>query len=51
MERSYGKVSRTLRLPVGADAEHANAVFENGVLSITFPKISTPSTGKKLLVT
>jgi HSP20 family protein len=39
VERSYGKFSRTLRLPEGLDSEHVAANFTNGVLEIKIPKI------------
>lgn len=37
-ERPYGAFSRTLALNVAIDAEKAEAVFENGVLTLTLPK-------------
>ena len=36
-ERSYGKFYRRVPLPEGANAQHANASFLNGVLEITMP--------------
>lgn len=39
VERSYGKFSRTLRLPEGLDAEHVTANFVDGVLEINIPRI------------
>jgi len=53
VERTYGKVSRTLTLPVNADAEHAECKFENGVLKVIFPKLSAGSSvgAKKLFIT
>ncbi|HXE96520.1 MAG TPA: Hsp20/alpha crystallin family protein [Dongiaceae bacterium] len=38
VERSYGKFSRTLRLPEGLDAEHVTAGFNDGVLEIKIPR-------------
>ena len=38
IERSYGKFSRSLRLPAGVDAENVQATFRDGVLKITMPK-------------
>lgn len=38
-ERSYGKFSRTLRLPEGLDSEHVTANFNDGVLDIRIPRI------------
>ena len=37
-ERAFGKFSRTLTLNVPVEAENAEAVFENGVLTLTLPK-------------
>ena len=37
-ERSFGPFSRTLTLNVPVDADKAEAVFENGVLTLTLPK-------------
>lgn len=38
VERRYGKFTRSFTLPPGVDAEKVTAVFENGILNITFPK-------------
>jgi HSP20 family protein len=37
-ERRYGTFARAVGLPQGADAEHINARYENGVLEIRVPK-------------
>lgn len=37
-ERPYGPFARTLTLNVPIDADEADAVFENGVLTLTLPK-------------
>lgn len=37
-ERAYGPFSRALTLNVPIDADGAEAVFENGVLTLTLPK-------------
>jgi HSP20 family protein len=39
IERRYGKFTRSFTLPAGVNAEAVNAVFENGVLTITLPKL------------
>jgi HSP20 family protein len=39
-ERSYGKVSRTLRLPEPVDANAAEAKHVDGVLNLTLPKVA-----------
>ena len=44
-ERSYGKFTRRIALPAGADAENATATFKNGVLEIDMPM--KPEKGKK----
>jgi HSP20 family protein len=36
-ERRYGEFYRAIGLPEGADAEHARAEFQNGVLHVTIP--------------
>jgi len=37
-ERQYGSFARSFMLPSDADPERARAAFENGVLTLTFPK-------------
>ena len=37
IERSYGRFVRSFALPGTVDAEHVNAQFENGLLTITIP--------------
>lgn len=37
-ERRYGSFSRAVALPVAVQADKAEAVFENGVLTLTLPK-------------
>jgi HSP20 family protein len=38
VERRYGSFARSLGLPATADAEHIDASFDKGVLTITIPK-------------
>nr|ACF06187.1 heat shock protein 20 [Fucus serratus] len=38
VERSYGKTTRTVRLPDTADTSKARAAYVNGVLKLNFPK-------------
>ena len=38
-EHRYGTFCRTLPLPVPIETEKAEAVFENGVLALTLPKV------------
>jgi len=37
-ERHYGGFSRSLTLPTGLQVDKAEAVFENGILTLTIPK-------------
>jgi len=38
-ERRYGTFSRSLQVPVQVKSDKAEAVFENGVLTLTMPKV------------
>ncbi|MCB9435661.1 MAG: Hsp20/alpha crystallin family protein [Anaerolineales bacterium] len=46
-ERRYGKFTRRIQLPQPIDGEHVVAEFENGVLSLTLPKV--PEVQPKLI--
>jgi len=48
-ERSYGSVQRSVPLPAEVDADKANAVYKNGVLTVTLPKLK-PTQRKKIPV-
>lgn len=48
-ERPENRLQRSFRLPVNADIEHAGTCMANGVLCLTFPKITSPSQGFKRL--
>ena len=37
-ERRYGAFSRSIRLPAPVDADHVEATYENGVLTLRIPK-------------
>ena len=52
MEKSYGKVQRTFRLPPNVDSDNVQSKFKNGVLSITVPKVAPKPDpqGKKLKI-
>jgi HSP20 family protein len=49
-ERAYGAFERSIPLPQGIDREQADATFENGVLTITFPKLAAAEDKKKITV-
>lgn len=49
-ERCTGHFLRTLPLPVPVDADHAQAVFEDGTLTIALPKLARAPKGKKVPV-
>lgn len=49
-EMRYGKFARSITLPGEVVADHADAVLENGVLTLTLPK-QKPSLAKKIAVT
>ncbi len=38
-ELHYGACARTISLPVPVDADKAEAAFENGILTVTLPKV------------
>ncbi len=40
VERSYGSIQRSIRLPPNADQSSCNANFENGVLTISLTKVT-----------
>jgi len=46
MERSYGKVQRSIRLPQNVDLDKIDSKFKNGVLSIVVPKVAAPGPKK-----
>jgi HSP20 family protein len=48
-EWSYGPYERTIELPCAVDATRANVSYGNGVLSITFPKAGSTSSGRVLV--
>lgn len=47
-ERSYGSFYRSIPLPQGANAEDANATFNNGVLEITMAAPEPKTRGRRL---
>ena len=51
VERSYGKFSRTLRLPEGLDAEHVSATFTEGVLEVRIPRIESKRVVHNIAIT
>ncbi len=49
-ERRYGAFKRILTLPRDADVEAVDAVFKNGVLTVTLPKRKDLAAGRKVPV-
>lgn len=47
IERSYGAFARTLKLPVEVDQDKAEAIYKDGILKLTLPKIK-PEPAKKI---
>ena len=48
-ERKIGKFRRSLRLPDTVDVDKAETTYENGVLTVSFPKVEAKK-AKKLTV-
>lgn len=48
-ERRYGYFQRMLSLPADADGEQMNAVFHNGVLTLTIPRHEQHGHGRKTI--
>jgi len=46
-ERSYGSYQRSIRVPDNCNLDEGKALFENGILKLTFPK-KEPSTRKTI---
>ena len=49
-EKRYGLIERNILLPETCDAGSANAAFENGVLTMQFPKKSIDKSGKRIAI-
>jgi HSP20 family protein len=47
-ERVYGRFSRSIPLPEGADADQAKATFRNGVLEVELPVAAQAEQGRRL---
>lgn len=50
MERSYGSFHRTVALSSEVDTAKVDAVFKNGILSVTLPKTTTEKTEQKIKI-
>ncbi len=48
-ERAYGSFERAIPLPAEVDADHAEAVFKNGVLSVRLPKVPAKTEQRKVI--
>ncbi|MDD2439845.1 MAG: Hsp20/alpha crystallin family protein [Methanosarcinaceae archaeon] len=49
-ERSYTRYYRAIRLPTGVSEENAKAKMENGVLTVTLPKLKLKEPKKKIRI-
>ena len=49
-ERRYGKFSRSVPLPQGIKPEEIKASMEDGVLTVTFPKMTPEQAPKKITI-
>lgn len=49
-ERRFGKFSRAVSLPQGVKPDDIKASFENGVLTVQFPKTSAEQAPKKITI-
>lgn len=50
VERSYGSFSRSFVLPKGTNVEAIEARADNGVLTVTIPKVQAAATARKVEV-
>ncbi|KAG1785585.1 small heat shock protein [Suillus plorans] len=50
-ERTHGKFSRILQLPVGTEPGNVKASMENGVLKVTFPKTAKEQETQRIDIT
>ncbi|KAG1899534.1 small heat shock protein [Suillus fuscotomentosus] len=50
-ERTQGKFSRILQLPVGTEPNDVKANMENGVLKVTFPKFGKAQASQRIGIT
>jgi len=49
-ERYYGRFSRSIRLPEPVDSKNAEAVYHNGVLTLTLPKAESAARIRRIPV-
>ncbi len=49
-ERSYGSFRRSIPISSDADASKADAIFRNGVLTVTLPRTVMPESRKKIRI-
>ena len=49
-ERSYGSFSRTITLPGPVDEGNIKADYENGVLTVTLPKLGKDPSARKIVI-
>ena len=48
IERSYGVVQRTVKLPCAVVGDQSQARFDNGVLIVTFPRAGAQDTSRRI---
>ena len=51
IERTFGRMERAIKLPGSAKTDAAQTSFNNGVLSISFPKVGEAAKRMKLTIT
>ena len=49
-ERFYGRFERSIALPIGADEEHCEADFKDGVLTVQLPKSEATDKGRRIQI-
>lgn len=50
MERSYGSFRRSISLPCEVDADHVEATFKKGILTVTLPKVIEQGECKRITI-
>jgi HSP20 family protein len=50
MERSYGSFQRSISVPFVVDTDEVEAIFKQGVLTVTLPKTTAAQGRKRITV-